>query len=275
MKKLLLVIALLGIFNFAFAASKTFYGKASWYGGKFHGRKTASGEAYDMNKLTCAHKTLPFGTILKVTNTDNGKSVQVKVTDRGPFVKGRVLDLSKKAAEDLGFIKTGVANIKAEVVGKKRDFDFQDEVINPKIKKKNASESESIDNIIKSLKKELGDRNNSDVKKVNPAKPAKVIPVAVVNKKVEKPSKEAKTYQIFVVQLGAFTSKSRALEFLGEVKKKGLEAYITVVGREDRTLYKVREKNIYRDINSVMIKVKELKKMGIECFAIGKFFVGS
>ena len=71
--------------------------RASYYANKFHGRRTASGRVYDMNKLTAAHKTLPFGTIVKVTNISNGKMVVVEITDRGPFVRGREIDLSKKA----------------------------------------------------------------------------------------------------------------------------------------------------------------------------------
>lgn len=72
-------------------------GMASWYGGKFHGRTTASGEVYNMYSLTAAHKTMKFGTKVKVTNLSNNKSVIVRINDRGPFIKGRVIDLSKKA----------------------------------------------------------------------------------------------------------------------------------------------------------------------------------
>ena len=72
-------------------------GKASFYGDKFHGKKTASGETYDMHDMTAAHKTLPFGTKVKITNANNGKSVVVEITDRGPFTKGREIDLSRKA----------------------------------------------------------------------------------------------------------------------------------------------------------------------------------
>ncbi len=89
-------------------------GMASWYGGKFHGRQTASGEVFDKHKLTAAHKTLPFGTRLRVTNLENGRSVTVKVNDRGPFVKGRVLDLSRGAAEQLRMIEAGVVRVRME-----------------------------------------------------------------------------------------------------------------------------------------------------------------
>ena len=82
-------------------ASSAQAGMASWYGGKFHGRTTASGERYNMNALTAAHKTLPFGTKVKVTNKKNGKSVVVKINDRGPFIKGRVIDLSRAAHQKI------------------------------------------------------------------------------------------------------------------------------------------------------------------------------
>ena len=95
---------------------QTYTGKASYYGPGFHGRKSASGEVFDMNKLTCAHKTLPFGTMLKVTNLKNGKSTVVKVTDRGPYVKGRIIDLSKAAAEAIDMLAMGVANVEIEVI---------------------------------------------------------------------------------------------------------------------------------------------------------------
>ena len=91
-------------------------GVVSWYGGKFHGRKTASGEKYNKNELTAAHKTLPFGTKVKVTNIRNGKSVVVEINDRGPFVKSRVLDLSQAAFNEIGHTNSGVMQVKYEVL---------------------------------------------------------------------------------------------------------------------------------------------------------------
>lgn len=92
-------------------------GTASWYGTPFHGRRTASGEIYDMNGMTCAHRTLPFGTVLLVTNMDNGKTATVRVTDRGPYVSGRIVDLSRGAASSLGMLETGTAQVELRVVG--------------------------------------------------------------------------------------------------------------------------------------------------------------
>ena len=91
-------------------------GKASFYHDKFHGRMTASGTIFNQNEMTCAHKTLPFGTQLEVTNLSNNKTVVVTVTDRGPFIKGRHIDLSYAAAEKLDFINKGVQRVNFEII---------------------------------------------------------------------------------------------------------------------------------------------------------------
>lgn len=91
-------------------------GIASYYGNEFHGRKTANGERFDQAQLTAAHRTLPFGTRLKVTNTQTGKSVQVRVNDRGPFVKGRVIDLSSSAFKSIASLNAGVVPVRIQVV---------------------------------------------------------------------------------------------------------------------------------------------------------------
>ncbi len=91
-------------------------GIASWYGEDFNGRLTANGEVYDMYKFTAAHKTLPLGTVVKVTNLDNGKTVEVRINDRGPYVKGRIIDLSRTAGRAIGMREAGTAQVKLEVV---------------------------------------------------------------------------------------------------------------------------------------------------------------
>jgi len=91
-------------------------GKASYYADKFQGRSTASGELYDRNKLTAAHPKLPFGTRCRVTNLTNGKVVEVRINDRGPFSKSRIIDLSYRAAEQLDGIRAGVFDVKVEVL---------------------------------------------------------------------------------------------------------------------------------------------------------------
>ena len=91
-------------------------GKASWYGPKYHGRKTACGEIFDMNKLTAAHKKLPLGSIVKVTNLKNGKSVIVRINDRGPYARGRIIDLSLAAAKKLDMVEDGVVKVRVVLI---------------------------------------------------------------------------------------------------------------------------------------------------------------
>jgi rare lipoprotein A len=97
-------------------AGDTETGVASWYGIPYHGQRAASGEIYDMEKLTAAHRTLPFQTVVEVTNLDNGKRVTVRINDRGPFVKGRILDLSHAAAKQIDMLGPGTARVRLKVV---------------------------------------------------------------------------------------------------------------------------------------------------------------
>ena len=101
------------------AVAKTQTGKASWYGAGLQGRKTASGERFNMNAYSAAHRTYAFGTKLCVENLRNGRGVTVRVNDRGPFIRGRVIDVSRKAAHSLGMIRSGTASVRVGVVGLK------------------------------------------------------------------------------------------------------------------------------------------------------------
>jgi len=91
-------------------------GKASWYGPKFHGNKTANGEIFDMYSISAAHKTLPLGTYVKVENLDNNKTIRVRINDRGPFVKNRIIDLSYGAAKEIGLVNKGTANVRLTIL---------------------------------------------------------------------------------------------------------------------------------------------------------------
>lgn len=95
---------------------KTYSGKASWYGPGFHGRKTASGERFNQNAMTAAHRSLPFGTKVRVTNKRNGRSVVLRINDRGPFTGGRIIDLSKAAASRIGLIASGTAPVTVRIL---------------------------------------------------------------------------------------------------------------------------------------------------------------
>ena len=124
----LLLIALFTLCNiFTLTIQAQSDGKASYYSNGLHGRRMSNGERYDRNAFTCAHRTLPFGTRLRITNPRNGKSVIVRVTDRGPFVRGRVVDLSYAAARELGTLASGVAYVKVELVRKETEIPFPSE----------------------------------------------------------------------------------------------------------------------------------------------------
>ena len=108
---LLFFIALYSVSLLSCSRSIIETGNASYYADKFEGKKTASGATFHQRKLTAAHKTLPFGTKIKVTNVTTGKTVKVKVNDRGPFVAGRIIDLSKRAAEKIGLVQKGILQV--------------------------------------------------------------------------------------------------------------------------------------------------------------------
>lgn len=91
-------------------------GIASWYGQPFHGRRTASGEVYDMEAPTAAHRTLPFGTRVRVHNLETGRSTVLRINDRGPFVRGRIIDVSRRGARELGLLEPGIARVRVEIL---------------------------------------------------------------------------------------------------------------------------------------------------------------
>ena len=114
------LFAALSLAGAAYAAPTEYEaeGGASWYGEPFHGRKTASGERFDMHQPTAAHRTLPLGSWVEVTNLDNDRSVQVRINDRGPFKASRIIDVSRAAADELGFRSKGVARVRVKYIGK-------------------------------------------------------------------------------------------------------------------------------------------------------------
>lgn len=112
-----LAINIAGLSTFpAVSEAKTMQGAASFYGKRFHGRLTANGERFNMNALTAAHRSLPFGTKVKVTNKENGRTVVVRINDRGPFIRGRNIDLSRGAAAKLGMIDAGVVRVQMDIL---------------------------------------------------------------------------------------------------------------------------------------------------------------
>ena len=219
--KQLLTFVLIGLVITATAQTQT--GKASFYADKFEGSMTASGEKYRHSKKTAAHKTLPFGTKVRVTNLANNKSVEVTVNDRGPYVDGRIIDLSRSAAEELEFINQGLAEVRVEVidagdgkgggqnvpidrvaVDEKEFYDFEITRFEPKGWGVQIGTYQELVNLMR-----LADNlKNSYKKKVN-------VQVKVVN--------GVKYYSIC---LGEFSTRAKAESFIGEVKKKFPDAFL-------------------------------------------------
>lgn len=115
------IISLIAALTFVLSGSvealaQTLTGNATYYGNRWHGRRTSSGEVYHKDSMTCAHRTLPFGTLLRVTNPKNGKEVVVKVTDRGPFRRGAIIDLSMAAAKEIDMVRDGITYVEAVAV---------------------------------------------------------------------------------------------------------------------------------------------------------------
>lgn len=284
--------------------NKSYYGKASWYGEKFHGRKTASGELYDMNKMTAAHRELPFGTIIRVTNLANNKSVEVKINDRGPFVQGRIVDVSKKAAEELGFIKTGITDVKIEILsfpgeqntselntseGKNKEIkDLLDKSSKENTKKDITIQDDAdIDAIINSLKSEdlnkieknekeepnkieqpLKEKQNIEKKEEIVEKPMELS----IKKESDYQLEKEKISQLFYIQMGAFTNEKKAREFQKVLRSQGYETILIREESEDGVWFKIREKTVYRQFQTVKESLLKMRSKGIECFLIANFF---
>ena len=182
-------------------------GTASWYGPNFNGNPTASGERFDMRKLTAAHRTLPFSTHVKVVNLNNKKSVTVRINDRGPFAKGRIIDLSKRAAEKIDMIGSGTAPVRLFIVsGGNSDGNSSPPVnsadyANPDRGQFTIQIASYIDK--KRARKKAGSMRGARVKKVR------------VNGD-----------KIFRVYYGKFNSKKKARKKLNRLKRKGIDGFI-------------------------------------------------
>ncbi len=195
-----------------------FDGIASWYGPDFHSKKTSNGEIYNMYDMTAAHKTLPMNTVLRVDNQENGKSIVVRINDRGPFVRGRIIDLSNKAARDIDMIAKGTAKVKITVLG-----------YNGEIENKNAPVVELSDSDSAPRKKdeidvveplEIKEDNISSKASVG-VKNSKVVKTTpIINNNVTSNSSKVLSNGKFNVQIGAFSQEDGALKVKNDTQKK-------------------------------------------------------
>ncbi|MGM0519080.1 MAG: septal ring lytic transglycosylase RlpA family protein [Campylobacterota bacterium] len=200
-----------------------FTGIASWYGPNFHAKKTSNGETYDMYAMTAAHKTLPMNTMVRVDNLENNKSVIVRINDRGPFVAGRIIDLSNKAAHSIDMVKKGTAKVKVTVLG------YNGEIQNSQAPY--AQEPKTVRNDKPKLGKKI--RKPVEVKESINA----IEPVTIEEKTV-------KTLPIgsFKIQLGAFSKLNGAQTTKAKYEQYATDKYnveVQKVFSNDRYLHKV------------------------------------
>jgi rare lipoprotein A len=222
-----------------------FDGIASWYGPDFHSKKTSNGEIYDMYDMTAAHKTLPMNTVVRVDNLENGKSVIVRINDRGPFVRGRIIDLSNKAARDIEMVGKGTANVKLTVLG-----------YNGEIENKDAPYSElpknDSSNLVKNEKLDILEPLEIKEKAISSTKVPVVAPVnkpVYNNKAISKPittnvnnsNNNVLSAGKYSVQVGAFSQESGANKIKQDFQRKFANNRVDVkkVLSNGKTLFKV------------------------------------
>ncbi len=198
-------------------------GIASWYGPKFHGRRTANGEIFDMDLMTAAHPTLPMPVRAKVTNLENGRSVIVRVNDRGPFAKDREIDMSRRAAEELGFKEKGTAKVRVQYLGRAPLYDSAGRLI-----RKQEPDRFIVDKPV--TPKELTKMAAAPVQKVDVR--------GQDGKPIEKPSVDLETKR-YAVQVGVFSSKENA-EALKQKLEQIAPVKIVPVKLGGATLFRVK-----------------------------------
>jgi len=204
-------------------------GIASWYGRDFHGKHTANGETYDMHALSAAHKTLPLPTLARVTNLENGRSVIVRVNDRGPFVKERLIDLSYAAAKQLGYADRGTAHVRVQTL----------DVPAPKKNELLASEAK------------IRAARRPDAKHTSTS--GRPTPLTTVS---------TTTGKIFI-QLGAFSSKDNAIRLQNTLKENFPTTHAAAVNLTGKRLYRVRI-GPFEDMTKIEAAILSLQNKGFE-----------
>jgi rare lipoprotein A len=218
-----------------------FDGIASWYGPDFHSKKTSNGEIYDMYDMTAAHKTLPMNTVVRVDNLENGKSIVVRINDRGPFVRGRIIDLSNKAAREIEMIGKGTAKVKLTVLGYNGEIENRDAPYSelPKDEIQSVSKNEKLDSL-----EPLEIKENS----ISSTKVPVQVNKPVINKVVTKPitnvsnsSNKVLSAGKYSVQVGAFGQESGANKIKQDYQVKFTNNKVDVrkVLSNGKTLFKV------------------------------------
>lgn len=270
------------------------YGLASYYSDKYHGKPTASGELYDMNQMTAAHRTLPFGTTIKVTRLDNKKSVRVKVNDRGPFIPDRVVDISRAAARQLGMITEGETKVKLEIVKKGTEDKPLAAKPTPPKKETPKSASEETTPIKETVAEKkpapakVAEKTAPKSKPVEKAVAKKEAPKQVTEKKIPASSKATLVkgadfqpydlYKIellrpekkgFAVQVASLTNYEGVFKQIAQLQGEWFKNILLSVekGADDKPVYKI-VLGPFDDVESANAYKDSLKKKNINGFVV-------
>ncbi len=273
MKNLLKIFFLNLAFVGSLMAQDEEFGLASYYSDLFHGKPTTSGEPYDKNKFTCAHKTHPFGTMLKITRLDNNKTVQVRVTDRGPFISGRVVEISRASAEAIGLVQDGSARVKVEVASEAKPTEAVAETAKPVVEKPTTSEEKP-----KPAEKELAaakEEKEQDKPKKTEAKPttetaakpkeaSKEVKTLAVNekptakdaKKIEKTTAKGTESKAVLVKGSQYETYDLFEIELKKPAKKGYGVQVAVLSTQDALFKKIAD--LQEDwFDSILVSVQK------------------
>jgi rare lipoprotein A len=221
-------------------------GMASYYAGKFNGRKTANGEIYDSKKLTAAHRTLKFGSMVKVTNLKNNKSVVVRINDRGPFAHSRIIDLSQVAAQEIDMLKTGTAKVKIELVGENGKI-FEPEK-QPEIKK---------DSVLAS--------NNTTTTPKNEEKKPVATDTSFVTGNTYSMWGTKKSPKGMGVQVGSYGDLENAKDLCKDLHKAGISETYIQVGWSEKRIYRVLV-GAFDDEQAGQKQLETIRKAGFDGF---------
>ena len=208
-------------------------GDASWYGDKYQGKPTASGEPFDMYAYTAANRTLPFGTVIKVTNLKNNKSVQVRVNDRGPTQESRIVDLSYQAAKEIGLLHDGIVPVKVETISLSAQESNSKESDNPYLKDEKSDQEYMKEYASKMPKVEKSLDYNEYLPSNIPSSKDKEYSVKKEHKQ------ETIDSNTINVQVAAFSSRGNAESFIDTQRDSGYNMKVIEVERASKTLYKV------------------------------------
>ena len=277
------------------ADNKVSYGFSSWYGRAFHGKKTASGEVFNMYKKTAAHRTIPFGTYLKVTNVKNKKSTVVRVNDRGPFKPNRILDVSRRVSQILGFEKQGIALVRIDILGK---IDQNNKVITENLleserieegvnnsepyeflmegdglgggiegREKGFSEKEEKDYISSSKEKEDGSYflNPPNLTPEIMGLPMRMSKILILN--IEELEKGLDREVVFKIQFGAYKNIKLAIHQYRVYKKKGIPTLICLLDGET-DIFRILSRKSFRKKQDAEIVKDRLVRMGLKSFVV-------